>query len=39
VTAEASIVDLTLAIVAINAWNRLSVIFQAPVGSYQPQHE
>jgi hypothetical protein len=30
VTAEASIVDLTLAIVAINAWNRLSVIFQAP---------
>jgi AhpD family alkylhydroperoxidase len=33
------IIDLTLAIVAINAWNRLGVTFQAPVGSYQPQHE
>lgn len=33
------IVDLTLATVAINAWNRLGVAFQAPVGSYQPQRE
>lgn len=33
------IVDLTLAIVAINAWDRLGITFQAPVGSYQPRHE
>jgi len=31
------IVDLTLAIVAINGWNRLAITFHAPVGSYQPQ--
>ncbi len=30
------LVDLTLAIVAINGWNRLAVAFQADVGSYQP---
>ena len=33
---EAELVDLTLAIVAINGWNRLAVPFRAPVGSYQP---
>ncbi|MEO8545980.1 MAG: carboxymuconolactone decarboxylase family protein [Burkholderiaceae bacterium] len=31
------LVDLTLAIVAINGWNRLAVAFQADVGNYQPQ--
>ena len=34
---EKEIVDLTLTIVAINAWNRLAVTFHAPVGSYQPR--
>jgi AhpD family alkylhydroperoxidase len=33
---EAELVDLTLAVVAINGWNRLSVGFRPPVGSYQP---
>lgn len=34
---DKEIVDLTLAIVAINSWNRLAITFHAPVGSYQPQ--
>ncbi len=34
---DKEIVDLTFAIVAINAWNRLSIAFQSPVGSYQPR--
>ena len=33
---EKSLVDLTLAIVAINGWNRLSVAFRAEAGHYQP---
>lgn len=33
---EKELVDLTLAIVAINGWNRLAVSFRPPVGSYQP---
>jgi AhpD family alkylhydroperoxidase len=33
---EKALVDLTLAIVAINGWNRLAVAFRAPAGSYQP---
>jgi alkylhydroperoxidase family enzyme len=35
--AEAEIVDLTMAVIAINMWNRLAVTFRAEVGSYQPQ--
>ena len=35
---EKALVDLTLAIVAINGWNRLSVSFRTPAGTYQPQH-
>jgi len=31
---ESEVVDLTLAIVAINGWNRLSIAFRTPVGSY-----
>ena len=31
------IVDLTLAIVAINNWNRLAVPFRTPAGSYRPR--
>src|SRR5919199_5535389 len=34
---ESELVDLTMAIVAINGWNRLAVSFRAEPGSYQPQ--
>lgn len=33
---EKDLADLTLAIVAINGWNRLNVPFQMPVGDDQP---
>lgn len=33
---EKSLVDLTLAIIGINGWNRLAVSFRAHVGDYQP---
>ncbi|MGH8121784.1 MAG: carboxymuconolactone decarboxylase family protein [Gammaproteobacteria bacterium] len=33
---EKELVDLSLAIVAINGWNRLSVAFRKVPGSYQP---
>jgi AhpD family alkylhydroperoxidase len=33
---EKEVVDLSLAIVAINGWNRLAIPFRSPVGSYQP---
>lgn len=33
---EKALVDLTLAIVAINGWNRLAIPFQSEAGSYQP---
>jgi AhpD family alkylhydroperoxidase len=33
---EADVVKLTMAVVAINGWNRLAVSFRAPVGSYEP---
>ena len=32
---DKSLVDLTLAIITINGWNRLAVGFRAEVGSYQ----
>lgn len=34
---EEELVNLTMAVVAINGWNRLAVTFRAPVGSYQPR--
>ncbi len=34
---EQEIVDLTLAIVAINGWNRLAISFRVVPGTYQPQ--
>ena len=34
---DKEIVDLTFAVIAINAWNRLAITFHAPVGSYQPR--
>jgi len=33
---EKEIVDLTLVIIVINGWNRLSVSFRTPPGTYQP---
>lgn len=33
---EKELVDLSLAIVAINGWNRLAVPFRTPAGTYQP---
>lgn len=33
---EKELVDLTLAIVAINGWNRIAMSFRPPVGSYRP---
>ena len=33
---EAELANLTLAIVAINGWNRLGIAFRAEPGSYQP---
>lgn len=34
---EKELVDLTLAIIAINAWNRLAIPFRSPVGHYVPR--
>jgi AhpD family alkylhydroperoxidase len=33
---EKGIVDLTLAVIAINVWNRLAVTFRPVVGQYRP---
>jgi AhpD family alkylhydroperoxidase len=33
---EQELVDLTLAVVTINAWNRISISFRSEPGSYQP---
>src|SRR5574338_1303239 len=35
---EKELVDLTLAVIAINAWNRLAISFRTPAGSYRPDH-
>ena len=34
---DAEIVDLTMAVIVINGWNRLAVAFREPVGSYVPR--
>lgn len=33
---ETELVDLTLAIVAINGWNRLAIAFRSEAGTYEP---
>ncbi len=33
---DKELVDLTLAVVAINGWNRLAISFRAVPGTYQP---
>ena len=35
---EKELVDLTLAIIAINSWNRLAISFHTLAGTYQPDH-
>jgi AhpD family alkylhydroperoxidase len=37
VLSESEIVQLTMAILTINAWNRLSVAFRAPIGVHVPR--
>jgi AhpD family alkylhydroperoxidase len=34
---EKEIVDLTMAVIAINGWNRLAATFRSTPGSYQPR--
>jgi alkylhydroperoxidase family enzyme len=34
---ERELADLTLAVVAINGWNRISIAFRVAPGTYQPQ--
>ncbi len=34
---EKELVDLTLAVIAINGWNRLAISFRSVPGSYQPK--
>ena len=36
---EKEIVDLTMAIIAINGWNRLAISFRSVAGTYQPKRE
>ena len=36
---EAELVSLTMAVIAINGWNRLNVSFRNPAGSYQSQRQ
>jgi len=36
---ERELVDLTLAVAAINAWNRMSVAFRTEPGRYQPRQK
>lgn len=33
---ESELVDLTMAVVAINSWNRMAVAFRAVAGTYEP---
>jgi AhpD family alkylhydroperoxidase len=35
---EKELVDLTLAVATINAWNRLAIAMRSQAGTYQPQH-
>ncbi len=36
---EKELVDLTLAVIAINGWNRLAISFRTVPGSYQPKRQ
>ena len=32
---EAELIDLTMAVISINGWNRLNIAFRTPAGTYQ----
>ena len=34
---EQELVNLTMAVIAVNGWNRPAISFRSAVGSYQPQ--
>jgi alkylhydroperoxidase family enzyme len=34
---DVELVNLTMAVIAINGWNRLAIGFRTPVGSYVPR--
>ena len=36
---ERQLVDLTMAIIAINSWNRLAIAFRAIAGTYEPARQ
>ena len=36
---ETELAKLTLAVVAINGWNRFAIAFRAPAGQYEPRHQ
>lgn len=36
---EQELVNLTMAIISINGWNRLAISFRAVPGDYEPQHQ
>jgi AhpD family alkylhydroperoxidase len=36
---ERELVDLTMAVIAINSWNRLAISFRALAGTYEPAKE
>ncbi len=36
---ERDLVDLTMAIIAINGWNRLNIAFRTPAGTYEPKNK
>lgn len=36
---EKELVDLTMAVIAINSWNRLAISFRALAGTYEPAKE
>ena len=36
---ERELVDLTMAIIAINSWNRLGIVFRAEAGAYVPRRK
>ncbi len=36
---DKELADLTLAVIAINGWNRFNVAFRTPAGNYQPRQQ
>ncbi len=36
---EEELIELTMAVITINSWNRLSIAFRNPAGTYQPKEQ